>query len=67
MYGTRAMATSDHTRFVSIWELQETYKIKVVSAKNANVAEGHKVCVCVGGCVRVHVCEHVFMCVCVCV
>ncbi len=28
---------------VSIWELNETYKVKIISAKNVNVAENQKV------------------------
>jgi len=44
-YGTltRTTAGSDHSRFVSIWEVKETYRVKVVCAKNINVAENHKV------------------------
>ena len=30
-------------QFVSIWEAKDTYKLKVISAKNVNVAENHKV------------------------
>lgn len=43
--GTLARATAgrDHTQFIPIWEVKETYRVKVLSTKNVNVAENHKV------------------------
>ena len=43
--GTRTRATSskDTLKFASIMEIQDTYKIKVLSAKNANTPENLKV------------------------
>lgn len=43
--GTRTRATSnkDPSDFVSIWDLQDTYQIKVLSAKNTNTPENFKV------------------------
>lgn len=37
---TRAAAGSDQ---FSVWNVKEMYRVKVVSAKNTNVAENHKV------------------------
>ena len=37
---TRAAAGSDQ---FSVWNVMEMYRVKVVSAKNTNVAENHKV------------------------
>ena len=39
----RATAGRDHTEFIPIWEVKETYRVKVLSTKNVNVAENHKV------------------------
>lgn len=40
---TQAFATgSDH---LSIWDIKDTYKVKVLSAKNVNVPENQKVCI----------------------
>lgn len=43
--GTHTHATSakDPSEFVSIWDLQDIYRIKVLSAKNANTPENLKV------------------------
>ena len=37
---TRAPPGSDQ---FSVWDVKETYRVKVVSAKNTNVAENHRV------------------------
>jgi phosphatidylinositol-4,5-bisphosphate 3-kinase len=49
-YGTRTRATSsrDPSEFVSIMDIQDTYKIKILSAKNANTPENLKVYVKAG-------------------
>ena len=39
---TRAPPGSDQ---FSVWDVKETYRVKVVSAKNTNVAENHRVTV----------------------
>ena len=31
------------TNYISIWDIKDTYKVKVLSAKNINVPENHKV------------------------
>ena len=40
---TRATAGRDHTQCLSVWEMKETYRVKVLSTENVNVAENHKV------------------------
>ena len=42
---TRATSSRDPSEFASILEIQDTYKIKVLSAKNANTPENLKVSV----------------------
>jgi phosphatidylinositol-4,5-bisphosphate 3-kinase len=50
LYGTRTRATSnkDPSHILSIMEVQDTYKIKILSAKNANTPENLKVYVKAG-------------------
>ena len=31
------------TDYISIWDIKDTYKVKILSAKNINVPENHKV------------------------
>ena len=51
------MTTTDSSKdFVSIWSLNEIYRIKIISAKNVNVAENQKVYV---NAVIYHGCEPV--------
>ena len=40
--GTLTRATAGSDQF-SVWNVKEMYRVKVVSAKNTNVAENHKV------------------------
>ena len=40
---TRATSNKKTSDFLSIWDIHDTYKIKVLSAKNANTPENLKV------------------------